>query len=872
MTTKSPISRSLPVSIFAAVFAFATAMSLAQIPQDGLVAHYKFDGDTNDARGSFDGTTPNRALTFSDDTPPGIDSSQSGVFDRFNGIGDYVGIDNGILNNYAEDYTAAAWFKADFVPRGAARLVVFESENFLISLGLREDPNNSSNTLVQFFTRLEQSAPSIDISVPSSSILEWNHAAVVYDSTSGEPHGELRAYLNGLLLQTIPVDSPFATPPVPSFFNIGTFRDANGRFFSGNLDDVAIWERALSPNEISAIVNPRFDVNGDGFVSVADLAAVQSAVLINSTDLVNDINGDGEVDGLDAGFFAFLIVGVGFESRIVENLSDDPNNADSLRHILANAQTGANGGTLITFDASLDGGTLTLSSGQLEVLAGSDVFIDASKLPNGLTIDANQQSRVLLIDENATAAFHGLTFTGGRTSDGDNGSDGSNGGNGGGIFANTNSTLTLSACTVSSNQTGDGGDGGGGGRGGRGGFGGGIFADFNSTLTLSTCTIDNNQAGNGGAGGNSDGGAGAGGGIFVDFNGSLTLTASTISGNQAGVGGDGRNRGGDGGGILASSGSSLSLNASTINNNQAGDRGGGIFLLASSTSGINSTLNACTISGNKSRVRGGGLFFRNIGADSSLQSLNLIACTISDNSAVTEGGGVFLETVNLTLNDSILAMNSAPVAADLQILQGGASTTVTGNNLFSDLAGSGLMEAPGTVTRVSDPLLAPLGDYGGPTQTMIPLPGSPAINNAPDSTRSTDQRGLPITDGSPDIGAAEFQGNSDLAPLFDIDHDGDGNTFGVEFALGTDPFTPDASNPANLTFTFNETGQPVLSFGYNPDAVGFAEWVLERSPDLATWTPVDTSIDPGMASEIIDPTAGEQFFYRFRAKLTDSAE
>jgi hypothetical protein len=59
-----------------------------------------------------------------------------------------------------------------------------------------------------------------------------------------------------------------------------------------------------------------------------------------------------------------------------------------------------------------------------------------------------------------------------------------------------------------------------------------------------------------------------------------------------------------------------------------------------------------------------------------------------------------------------------------------------------------------------DPLLAPLGNYGGPTPTMPPLPGSPAID-AGDNTNApaTDQQGLPrVVNGTIDIGAVECQG------------------------------------------------------------------------------------------------------------------
>jgi hypothetical protein len=63
--------------------------------------------------------------------------------------------------------------------------------------------------------------------------------------------------------------------------------------------------------------------------------------------------------------------------------------------------------------------------------------------------------------------------------------------------------------------------------------------------------------------------------------------------------------------------------------------------------------------------------------------------------------------------------------------------------------------------RNVNPLLAPLGNYGGPTQTMALLPGSPAINaGATNSNTPThDQRGFSrIRLGKIDIGAFESRG------------------------------------------------------------------------------------------------------------------
>jgi len=108
-------------------------------------------------------------------------------------------------------------------------------------------------------------------------------------------------------------------------------------------------------------------------------------------------------------------------------------------------------------------------------------------------------------------------------------------------------------------------------------------------------------------------------------------------------------------------------------------------------------------------------------------------CTISQNTG--QGGAVFQNSGGagrVNLKNSIVSGNP-----------GGDVSGITDNG--NNLAGAG-------------PLLAPLGNYGGPTQTMALLPGSPAINaGANTGAPATDQRGI-SRDGAVDIGAFESRG------------------------------------------------------------------------------------------------------------------
>jgi predicted outer membrane repeat protein len=98
-------------------------------------------------------------------------------------------------------------------------------------------------------------------------------------------------------------------------------------------------------------------------------------------------------------------------------------------------------------------------------------------------------------------------------------------------------------------------------------------------------------------------------------------------------------------------------------------------------------------------------------------------------------------------NAPIVAGNSALASPDLW----GSPPQTSGVNLIGVIQGSGLSEGP--TVLVGNPRLSPLGWFGGPTQTMHPLPGSPAVLSGSDTR--TDQRGFTLT-GPPTIGAVKL--------------------------------------------------------------------------------------------------------------------
>ena len=168
--------------------------------------------------------------------------------------------------------------------------------------------------------------------------------------------------------------------------------------------------------------------------------------------------------------------------------------------------------------------------------------------------------------------------------------------------------------------------------------------------------------------------------------------------------------------------------------------GGGLY-----NQGMTTLIN-CTLSGNDA-AHGGGLDNGglNIGGGA-IAALN--GCTVSGNTAVGSGGlGNYGGGLYNFIGDS-MALTNTIVAGNGD---GGAASDIAGAGTASgsyDLIGTGgsgglMSGVDHNIVGVAAPMVGTLGNYGGPTQTIPLLPGSPAIGGGTASGAATDQRGQP---------------------------------------------------------------------------------------------------------------------------------
>lgn len=240
-------------------------------------------------------------------------------------------------------------------------------------------------------------------------------------------------------------------------------------------------------------------------------------------------------------------------------------------------------------------------------------------------------------------------------------------------------------------------------------LGGGIFAQSNTTVNLDSVTVINCKT------------FGRGGGVALNSTATMTITNSTIRDNEA----EGSLF--DGGGIFSNG--TLSISNSTITGNKA-DMYAGI-------------------------------------TNDTLAILTLNNTTVTNNIAGTNRGGLGNDGV-ANIRNTIIAKNIAPLFPDFQ-----GTVNSLGNNLIGINSGGFVNGVNGDIAGTDmapvDPLLSPLANNGGPTDTHALIFLSPALNggqncvmtatcatNNPPSALTLDQRGTSRQLGpGVDIGAYE---------------------------------------------------------------------------------------------------------------------
>jgi gliding motility-associated-like protein len=205
------------------------------VPTNGLVGYWPFNGNANDESGNGNNGTVNGATLTTD---------RFGVANKaysFNGVNNYI---NAGSNISFSNFTITTWVYMNANPTGLNALVSKISTNFQnFELAINPGINNPSlswgNGSSWFGLNSSQTLP----------VAQWHHIVATYNSSN-----IMTLYFDGNVLLTSTATSYSNVSGFETFFGArpNTQGISSTTFFhNGKLDDIGIWNRSLTHQEIT---------------------------------------------------------------------------------------------------------------------------------------------------------------------------------------------------------------------------------------------------------------------------------------------------------------------------------------------------------------------------------------------------------------------------------------------------------------------------------------------------------------------------------------------------------------------------------------------------------------------------------------------
>lgn len=194
-----------------------------------LMTHYKFENNLNDETSKYSISSSNNLNYVS-----GYNSSSSSI--DLDGSTSYAKSAN--FTNLTKNMSLSLWFKANS----------FTTESDIIT--------KSNNNDLSFIFGLYGGSPRVLWKTQDSgdwntlsgtwNTSVWYHLALVYD------RADLKVYKNGILIDTFTnYGGDIETSSEP--LNLGRRSSSDGKYFSGKIDDVSMWNRSLNSTEVSKL-------------------------------------------------------------------------------------------------------------------------------------------------------------------------------------------------------------------------------------------------------------------------------------------------------------------------------------------------------------------------------------------------------------------------------------------------------------------------------------------------------------------------------------------------------------------------------------------------------------------------------------------
>lgn len=223
------------------------------------IAYWNFNGNMSDSIGNYDGTC-------SGDACPSLATGVSGQAYSFDGVGDFIEMPGLPVFGPGDEFTVMGWFKSTGNLNGDAGIVSSENEP--------ANPEDGSTTGFEIFVSnacypgnnsyCVGGAEVDGDSRPGINLDEWYNFAYVYDGSNA------KLYLNGAGNNTSPTS---LTDTTDSSWFLGSFYHGTQGFMGGLIDEVRLYNRALTAQEVEGIYNTEVNQGEPGDVTAPTVTA-----------------------------------------------------------------------------------------------------------------------------------------------------------------------------------------------------------------------------------------------------------------------------------------------------------------------------------------------------------------------------------------------------------------------------------------------------------------------------------------------------------------------------------------------------------------------------------------------------------------------
>jgi hypothetical protein len=245
----------------------------AQVPTNGLIANYQFDNAANIGADSG----PNAYALTNSNSPTAI--SQNG------GLTDQNAVFNGVANLSSTNaafrptsVTVAGWVYRGSVLQYSAVAGVRQNaatspyNSYFLSVG------STNSGKLNFTVSTANTADLTALSTTTLSLNRWYHVAGTYDESAAT----LKVYIDGVLEGTVVQAGAGAIAYTTQPFCIGGLTGVAQTNLTGQLDDVLVYNRALTATEVANIKNatkPSAPWEILNLPAVTDIAAISNSRL-----------------------------------------------------------------------------------------------------------------------------------------------------------------------------------------------------------------------------------------------------------------------------------------------------------------------------------------------------------------------------------------------------------------------------------------------------------------------------------------------------------------------------------------------------------------------------------------------------------------